>query len=231
MTDWHQDWFNEDYIKLYAHRDENEAKEHVDFLQRATDLKQGRVLDLGCGMGRHSILLAKRGFEVVGVDASSVLLEEAGKRAGEAQVRWIEADFRHLPEIGKFDLILSMFTSFGYFETDKENAAILNIAASHLAPGGFFFLDFLDPEAVATSLVENETQEVNGEKVKITRSIEDRFVIKRIEFSENSYFERVKLYNRAEIEQMAYQQGLRLHSFWNQYDSQSPKRQLFMFQI
>lgn len=98
-----------------------------------------RVLDLACGIGRHSLELRRRGFEVVGVDISGELLEIA---AGEAQrqhldVEYIEADLRELDLRDEFDLVLSLNDgAVGYFETDAENRRTFGVVAQALREGG-----------------------------------------------------------------------------------------------
>ncbi len=113
---------------------------------------QGRsVLDLCCGPGRHSIELATRGFAVTGVDRSPFLLERARDRAAKAgvAVEWIEADMRHFERPSAFDLALSLFTSFGYFETDADNRQVLRNVRNNLAAGGTFVIDVLGKERLA----------------------------------------------------------------------------------
>lgn len=98
-----------------------------------------RVLDLACGIGRHSLELSRRGFEVVGVDISGQLIEIA---AGEAELQgldisWIEADLRELDLEDEFDLVLSLNDgAVGYFETDEENYRTFEVVSRALRPGG-----------------------------------------------------------------------------------------------
>lgn len=98
-----------------------------------------RVLDLACGIGRHSLELRRRGFEVVGVDISSDLLEMA-EREAEAQsldVSFVQADLRELDLSDEFDLVLSLNDgAVGYFETDAENYRTFEVVARALREGG-----------------------------------------------------------------------------------------------
>lgn len=98
-----------------------------------------RVLDLACGIGRHSLELRRRGFEVVGVDISADLLEIAERAAAEAglEVSFMQADLRELELGEEFDLVLSLNDgAVGYFETDAENARTFEVIANALRPGG-----------------------------------------------------------------------------------------------
>jgi SAM-dependent methyltransferase len=98
-----------------------------------------RVLDLACGIGRHSLELRRRGFEVVGVDISPDLLEMA-EREAEAQsleVTFMQADLRELDLRDEFDLVLSLNDgAVGYFETDEENRRTFEVIAQALRADG-----------------------------------------------------------------------------------------------
>jgi SAM-dependent methyltransferase len=98
-----------------------------------------RVLDLACGIGRHSIELSRRGFEVVGVDISGELLEIANDKAEQEgqEISWIEADLRLLELEDEFDLVLSLNDgAVGYFETDEENYRTFEVVSQVLRSGG-----------------------------------------------------------------------------------------------
>jgi SAM-dependent methyltransferase len=109
------------------------------------------VLDLGCGPGTHAVPLAARGARVTGVDLSEAMLARARRAAEEAsvEVRLVRADMRHFVEPGAFDLVVSMYTSFGYFADPDENLAVLRNARACLAPGGRLLLDLFPKEAFA----------------------------------------------------------------------------------
>ena len=98
-----------------------------------------RVLDLACGIGRHSLELRRRGFEVVGLDISEELLAIARQEA-EAQsleISFVQADLRELDLIEEFDLVLSLNDgAVGYFETDEENSRTFEVVSQALRPGG-----------------------------------------------------------------------------------------------
>lgn len=109
------------------------------------------VLDLCCGPGRHSISFAQRGFQVTGVDLSSFLLGKARERAAESgtDVEWIQEDMRRFHRPQAFDLVCSLFTSFGYFEDDEEDLRVLRNVHSSLVPGGTMVIDVASKERVA----------------------------------------------------------------------------------
>src|SRR5436190_20649919 len=126
---WYKDWFRDaNYRTVYEHRDENEAEASIELIEHVLgrDVHR-RVLDLACGSGRHALSFARRGYiDVTGIDLSPTLLAEA-RHSAEFEglpVRFFERDMRDIPE-ERFDLTLNLFTSFGYFESDEENAAVI----------------------------------------------------------------------------------------------------------
>jgi SAM-dependent methyltransferase len=118
----------------------------VDFTVRLLGLRPpARVLDLACGTGRHSLALARRGFEVVGIDRSAPQLQAARAKAEAARlpVTWLEGDLRHLPPLPPADAAICFFNSWGYFPADEDNRAVLAEVRAHLRTGGGFVLDTL----------------------------------------------------------------------------------------
>ena len=140
---WYEEWFGEDYLKVYLHRDEDEANSQVDFAEKVLPLKSSwRILDLGCGSGRHALELSQRGYHVTCLDLSSVLLSLAKQKSqGESCcLRLVRADMRHIPFSNVFDAVLSFFTTFGYFKKDEENLQTLKSIQEALKPGGYFLM-------------------------------------------------------------------------------------------
>lgn len=98
-----------------------------------------RVLDLACGIGRHSLELSRRGFSVVGLDISDELLEIARREASEQglDVEFVQEDLRELDRREEFDVVLSLNDgAVGYFETEEENRRTFEVVANALRPGG-----------------------------------------------------------------------------------------------
>lgn len=131
----------------------------VDAALRLAGTKAGAaVLDTCCGVGRHSVEFAGRGFKVTGVDITRPYLEAARESAEAAHVapEFLRADIRSFSRPGAFDLAVNLFTSFGYFATPEEDlAALRNIRAS-LAPGGAFILETTGKETAARDFIEGE---------------------------------------------------------------------------
>lgn len=232
---WIQNWFNEDYLKLYSHRNQEEADRQVDFIIRGLHLTgRERILDIGCGAGRHSVAFGQRGYSVVGVDSSEFLIEKANQKLEERHnlpVRFVLGDMYKLVNVGMFDLVINMFTSFGYFSGDDENARIFGAVRHHLSKGGDFFLDYLHPYQVRKNFVPVQEIEVDGEQVRIEKEIKDDRVIKTIRFPGRTYQEKVKLYDREQIEDMLRKYRFQVMEVWNDYEGndwcEEGERQLF----
>jgi SAM-dependent methyltransferase len=106
------------------------------------------ALDLCCGPGRCSIALAKTGFKVTGVDRTRFLLNKARAKAREAKVKieWVQMDMRDFVRPKAFNLVLSMFTSFGYFDNKSEDLEVLENILTSLMPGGVCLIDVTGKE-------------------------------------------------------------------------------------
>ncbi len=224
---WYKDWFGQDYLKVYPHRDESEARRQVDFVEKNLPLKSGyRILDLGCGNGRHAIEMSNRGHNVTCLDLSAVLLNLARTKTPEKNccVRFVRADMRHLPFDEKFDAVVSFFTTFGYFESDEQNLATLRSIEHVLKPGGLFMQDYMNKPYVLNNLVQADSRSSTDVDVLQERSydFERGRVEKKITLKEGSdvreYFESVRLYTMAELEQLLTQTKLRLNRVLGDFD-------------
>nr|WP_275983935.1 class I SAM-dependent methyltransferase [Paenibacillus hamazuiensis] len=210
---------------VYKHRDLQgallEVKRMIDWL----GLPQGaEVLDLCCGMGRHSMALDEFGYKVTGVDLSDVLLAEAKRMDTGGKVRWLKGDMREVPLADTFDAIVNLFTSFGYFEDDAENGKVLREIDRLLKPGGKFIIDFLNPDYVAASLVPESERKEGDMTIRETRRIEDGYVRKRIAISEpgepeRHYQEQVKLYRPEQFMKMMEGTSLEVDHLYGDYNA------------
>lgn len=206
-TEWFSDWFDsEDYLKVYRHRNQTEADAFVNLiLNNLCIRKNAQVLDMACGSGRHSISLAKRGLNVTAVDLSKNLILSARQTAQKEklEINFINSDLRDFKLPVKYDLILNLFTSFGYFESDYENFKIFRTAFDHLTENGFFILDFFNASFIQKNLI-SESFDTYGSNIIIQkRKIEGLRVKKEIIIKNNSqsesYFESVRMYTKDEL--------------------------------
>jgi SAM-dependent methyltransferase len=148
---WYETAFGPHYPLLYAHRDLTEARRCVALLPALAPLGPGPILDLGCGQGRHLHWLAGVRLPVLGLDLSWSLLTAAKRAAGGLPV--IQGDMRAIPlRAASCSAVLSLFTTFGYFGGVRAHDPVVREVARVLAPGGHWFLDFLDSERVAAQL-------------------------------------------------------------------------------
>lgn len=227
MSDWYRHSFGSDYLIVYKHRDMQGAYEEVKKMIAWLELPEGsEVLDLCCGMGRHSMALNEFGYEVTGVDLSEVLLNEARKLDTDDRVRWIQGDMREVPVSRTFDGIVNLFTSFGYFEQDSENAKVLQEMDRLLKPGGKFLIDFLNADVVEARLVPRSERSEDGMHIEEIRQIQDGFVRKTILISEQGqetrkYLEQVKLYGVEEFKSLLAPTGLIIDKIYGDYEANS----------
>ncbi len=203
--DWFEEWFDSPlYEKLYANRDEEEARELVDLLLDELELNScSKILDLGCGRGRHSINLNKKGYNVKGIDLSKEAIKTARAKVARMGLENISFEIRDMrkPLDETFDAIVNLFTTFGYFKSDAENASVFDSVVEMLEPGGIFVLDYLNAHKVRQTYKPSESGQFQDIKYEIHRYIADDMIFKDIVFSgdrvngQRSYSERVKLYH------------------------------------
>lgn len=118
---------------------------------KLTGKRDGAVLDLCCGPGRHAVVFAKKGFKVTGVDRTPFLLEKAMKRAEEheVEIEFVHEDMRSFIRKEAFDLIVNMYTSFGYFDSPGEDLQVLQNMHENLKPEGKMIMDVVGKETLA----------------------------------------------------------------------------------
>jgi SAM-dependent methyltransferase len=152
-SEWPVAFFDEDYLRIYRPMlDAARTARDLEFIDWALALEPGaRVLDLGCGIGRHAIGVARRGHRVTGLDFNAHYLAIAAAEAQAAglTVTWRQGDMRELPFDGEFDAVYSFFTSFGYY-SDSENERVLAGVARALRPGGRFLIDMVNRDRFLT---------------------------------------------------------------------------------
>jgi SAM-dependent methyltransferase len=223
--EWYREWFGEEYLALYPHRDEEEAIAGVELALDACGRLGGRVLDLACGAGRHMLEFERRGIEVVGLDLSSPLLRQAQARGPELLL--VRGDMRYLPfENASFHAVVNFFTSFGYFAEPEEDVQVLEEIRRVLRRGGCFVLDFLNADRVRDGLVRRDERRLGRRRVVQERRLEEdgKVVVKEIRIFEpdaaepmNSYYERVRLYTPGELGAMLQDAGLRPERTYGDY--------------
>jgi SAM-dependent methyltransferase len=223
---WYEGWFDSDaYDLVYDHRDEDEAARLVDLIEREiAPAPDARILDVGCGRGRHARIFARRGYNVTGIDLSEEAITEARAQAdaGALDITFERGDMRDPYCTACMDGVVNLFTTFGYFATDAENRRALAAMTQALRPGGWFLQDFLNAPQVADTLVPSTTRTVEGVTIEERRWIEDERINKEITLSRNgtatTYKESVRLYTLDDLRTLYDAVGLDLVATFGDYD-------------
>jgi SAM-dependent methyltransferase len=220
-TDWFTSWFDTSYYHtLYKHRNDADAqffmRNITSFLKLPTS---SHIADLPCGKGRHSVFLNSLGYKVTGGDLSSNSIKYAKKSENES-LNFEVWDMRD-PIKHKYDAIFNLFTSFGYFDDDNEDIAILKSIKNGLKENGVFVLDFLNVEKVKTSLVTKEIKTIDNIEFHIKREIKDGFILKHISFiadeKKHSYTEQVKFLTLDKMQTYFNKAGLNIKHIFGDY--------------
>lgn len=152
-----REWFENEtfWSELYPYMFDEQrfaaADEQVRKIIKLTGVRRGTVLDLCCGPGRHSVALAKRKFQVTGVDRTRFLLNKARQRAKSARVRveFVRADMREFVRPASFNLVINLFTAFGYFDRKDDDRLVLRNICASLKPKGVCVIDVMGKERLA----------------------------------------------------------------------------------
>lgn len=221
---WFEEWFDTRfYHLLYQHRDDREAKLFIDALFEELKPKaEWHVLDLACGRGRHARYVHSKGVEVTGLDLAESNIEYASQFLAN-RLHFQVADMRKPFGSHRFDLVLNLFTSFGYFENWDDNLEALRQIKASLKPGGLLVIDFLNLHLVRNELIPNEEVRVEGYHFNISRSIGKGKILKTIDLSEpdgteHHYKEEVWALSLQEFEVLLRESELELLSVYGSYN-------------
>lgn len=228
MKQWYEKWFSDRfYLELYQHRDEEDARWIINLIQRTLNIStKSRVLDIACGSGRHSLELARRGFDVTGFDLSGFLISEAFKNLNESKekklkVKFLRKDMRNFNFRNSFDVALNIFTSFGYFDNDEENFKVFENVSSSLKQKGYFVFDYLNKIFLENNLKKISRATIKGVTVIQKRKLENGFVIKDIFLKsgkqEKNFTEILKLYSHKEFISAFNNAGLKKIKIYGDY--------------
>jgi len=217
---WFEAWFDTpDYHRLYSGRDDCEAEQFVASLMAwLRPSPDARLLDLGCGSGRHARALARRGFQVTGMDLAASSIREA-QRHETPRLHFHRHDMRDPFGTECFDHVFSFFTSFGYFDDAGHDRVVANIASA-LRPEGALVLDYLNVAYSERVLVPVEEREVAGHRYRIERWSDSHHFFKRISIGNggDAYVERVAKFRLGDFERILGRQGLHLETALGDYE-------------
>jgi len=221
---WYASWFDTPYYHiLYKDRDYSEAQGFMDNLTNYLNLpKQGKILDLACGKGRHSVYLNSMGYNVTGVDLSEQSIKYA--KQFENDLLKFEVYDMSKPYSDKFDAVFNLFTSFGYFEDESCNLNTIKAIKSELNEFGFGVIDFMNVNYVKANLVDEDIKIVDGIDFHQKRRIKNGYIIKDINFEvDNEYFEfqeRVKAFTLEDFQELFDKAGVYLLDIFGDYNLQ-----------
>ncbi len=218
MTVWHeQDSFWET-VPMFDEHHWQIAPEQVESVISLLGLEPGAtVLDLPCGVGRHSLEFARRGFRVTGVDRTEAYLQTARQRAAaEAlDVEWLQADMREFVRPEAFDAAINLFTSFGYFEDPQEDRRVAENLYRSLKPGGALVMDVMGKEVLARVFQPRDWQELPDgtfylQERKVAGNwtwMENRWILLRPDGQRHEYAVGHRIYDGAGLEALLLDTG------------------------
>ncbi|QRM90527.1 methyltransferase domain-containing protein [Lacinutrix sp. WUR7] len=212
--EWFASWFDSPFYHiLYKDRDYTEAQQFMDNLTNYLNIPEGgKILDLACGKGRHSIYLNTLGYNVTGVDLSANSITHAKQFENET-LKFNVHDMSK-PYKEQFDAVFNLFTSFGYFDKEEDNLNTIKAIKAELNESGFGVIDFMNSEYVIDNLVAEDVKTVEGIAFTQKRSVVDGYIIKDISFTaageDYNFQERVRGFTLADFETLFEQAGVYL---------------------
>ncbi len=235
---WYASWFDTPFYHiLYKDRDYSEAQGFMDNLTNYLNLPEhGKILDLACGKGRHSVYLNKLGYNVTGVDLSEQSIKHAKQFENDMLKFHVHDMTKPYPET--FDAVFNLFTSFGYFDDDTCNLKTITSIKAELNAYGFGVIDFMNVNYVIEHLVPQDVKTVDGIDFHQKRSVQDGYIVKDIHFNIDGkhyeFQERVKaftlddfkaLFEKAEVDLLDVFGDYNL----GKYHAQSSERLIMIF--
>jgi SAM-dependent methyltransferase len=233
---WYIESFRAGYLELYPHRNLEAARAEVQFL--ASQGLCGRVLDLCCGFGRHSLALHERGLQVLGIDLSAELLAHAQLQPELAPIRdrLVRGDARAIP-VRSGSMVLNLFSSFGYFGEGGDRLVLAEIARV-LGPRGCLVLDLMNPQRVRQSLVPSSKSQRGDALLLETRWLapDGATVFKDVEFHSpqgvQRWREEVRMYEPLELDALLLAAGFAVESRFGDFaastfGADSPRQLVF----
>jgi SAM-dependent methyltransferase len=212
---------------LFSDAHMTHAAEETDHAIRLLAIEPpARVLDLCCGIGRHSLELARRGFHVTAVDRTRLYLERARRRAQDdaLDIEFVEGDMREFRREAAFDAAVNLFTSFGYFGDEEDNRRVLGNVHASLAPSGRFLMEMVGKEVVARIFQERSWEEGAGwillqerRTVEEWAAMENRWILFR-DRERHDFVFRHRLYSGAELSAMLRGCGFRTVDIYGHLD-------------
>lgn len=224
--EWFAAWFDSPaYHVLYGNRDNDEALNLIENLDGIVSSEVKKVLDVGCGAGRHVLAWEKLGYHVFGFDLSPESIKRAKSKATNAEFRVLDMrDLKNQTEwTGEFDLISNLFTSFGYFSKEEEHQSVLDGFTHALKPGGLLILDYLNVPYSKARLVPSEVVNIENYTFVIERQLKDGFFKKSISFrspegKDLQFIEQVRAWSADDLKSRLLDVNLHTEKIFGDYD-------------
>ncbi len=219
---WFANWFDSTYYHtLYKNRDEREAQVFIDNLIDYLQIPKGsKLIDIACGKGRHAKYFNQKGMDVVGVDLSPNSINTA-KKDENKNLQFAVHDMRENYKENTFDIATNLFTSFGYFDDNKDEQKAINAMASNLKKEGLLIIDFMNAKKVIANLVLNEQKKINGIHFDITRQLKDGYILKDICITDGEekqqFQEKVKAITLPDYSEFIANSGLKIIDIFGNY--------------
>jgi cyclopropane fatty-acyl-phospholipid synthase-like methyltransferase len=221
--EWFETWFDSPYYHiLYKNRDAKEAELFLDNLISFLSLKpDSRILDVACGKGRHSIYLNKKGFAVTGYDLSEESIAH-NKQFENDKLEFYLHDMREIFRSNYYDVVVNLFSSFGYFEKERDNIRCLISHATALKPDGIFIFDYFNCSKIVSTGEVTLDKTVDGINFQIKKTFAGNSVHKSIDFIDkgNKYHfeERLMLFSKTDLIRFFDAAGLHIINTFGNYD-------------
>ena len=219
---WFANWFDSPYYHtLYKNRDEKEAQVFIDNLIDYLQIPKGsKLIDIACGKGRHAKYFNRKGMDVVGVDLSPNSINTANKDENK-NLQFSLHDMRENYQEDTFDVVTNLFTSFGYFENNKDEQKAINAMASNLKKEGLLIIDFMNAKKVIANLVLNEQKRIDGIQFDIIRQVKDGYILKDICITDGKeqqqFQEKVKAITLADYSELIANAELKIIDIFGNY--------------
>lgn len=227
---WYKELFvTEDPARLHGYEESEKSRAEVSFIIEKLGLTPGmRVMDLCCGQGKHLVDFARRGFVAVGVDLSDYMLAKCRENIKEAGVgvQVFQCDMRDIEFRNEFDVVINMWTSFAYLESEEEDQKVLDAVARALKPGGWFVIETVNHDSMMRRFLERSWFEnTNGDVVMSDRHY--NVITGRLYCTETTICKDgrrreishdIRLYTFTELARMLSTAGLEVTDVWGGFD-------------
>lgn len=221
---WFETWFNSSYYhQLYFQHDRQEAADFIDkLIAHLQVLPSSTMLDVACGLGRHSKILANKGFDVMGIDLSPNSITAALEFESD-HLRFFQHDMRLPFYINYFDVVFNFFTSFGYFRTLRENENAIRTMVQAMKPTGTLVIDFLNVHYAEDHFKHRFDKQVDDVNFHITKWMDEDFFYKKIEVEDETlpepqvFTEKVAKFSLGDFTDMLAYQDMQIKEVFGDY--------------